>query len=155
MTKKNNAGTNSIATNRKARHLYEFLDTIEAGIVLVGPEVKSLREGKVSFKDSFVFFRSREAWLSGLYIAPYGNAGYAQPDTERDRKLLLHVSEINSLAARVEQKGLTLVPWKMYFKNGKVKVEIALGKGKKLYDQREDLKRRAEDRDTAREMARY
>lgn len=152
---KNNSGTNIIATNRKARHLYEFLDTVEAGIVLVGPEVKSLREGKVSFKDSFVFFRGREAWISGLYIAPYGNAGYAQPDTERERKLLLHVSEINSLAARVEQKGLTLVPWKMYFKNGKVKVEVALGKGKKLYDQREDLKRRAEDRDTAREMSRY
>ena len=153
--KKNNSGIHNIAPNRKARHLYEFLDTVEAGIALVGPEVKSLREGKVSFKDSFVFFRNREAWLCGLYIAPYGNAGYAQPDTERDRKLLLHASEIRNLAARVEQKGLTLVPWKMYFKNGKVKVEIALGKGKKLYDQREDLKRRAEDRDTAREMGRY
>lgn len=144
----------SIAVNRKARHLYEFLETLEAGIALLGPEIKSLRGGKVSFKDAFVFFRNGEAWLCGLYIAPYENAGYAQPAAERDRKLLLHASEIRNLAGRVEQKGLALVPWRLYFRNGRVKVEIALGKGRKLYDQRDELKRRAEDRDARREMDR-
>lgn len=152
---KTRSESGAIALNRKARHLYDFLETLEAGIALLGPEIKSLRAGKVNFKDAFVFFRQGEAWLSGLYIAPYENAGYAVPDAERDRKLLLHASEIRALAAKVEQKGLALVPWRLYFSNGRVKVEIALGKGRKLHDQRDELKRRAESRDAQREMERH
>ena len=152
---KKEGGIKPIATNKKARHLYEFLETIEAGLVLTGSEVKCLRAGKVSFVDSYVQFRSGEAWLNALHIAPYENAGYAQHIADRERKLLLHAWEIDSLAAKVEQKGLTIVPYRIYFKNGKAKVELALGRGKKLYDQREVLKRRAEDRDSERELARF
>lgn len=144
-----------LATNRKARHLYEFLEKFEAGIMLTGSEVKSIRAGKISFADSYVQFRVGEAWLCSLHIAPYENAGYAQHKPERDRKLLLHRYEIESLASKVEQKGLTVVPYRLYLKRGKVKVELALARGKKLYDQRETLKRRAENRDTEREMARF
>ena len=149
------SGVSPIAVNRKARHLYEFLEKVEAGIVLTGSEVKSIRAGKVSFADSYVQFRMGEAWLCSLHIAPYENAGYAQHKPERDRKLLLHAYEIASLASKVEQKGLTIVPARLYFKNGKVKVELALARGKKIYDQRETLKRNAEDRDAQRELARF
>lgn len=144
-----------IAVNRKARHLYDFIEQVEAGIVLTGSEVKSIRAGKVSFADSYVQFRAGEAWLASLHIAPYENAGYAQHKPERERKLLLHDYEIANLAGKVEQKGLTVVPVRMYFKNGRVKVELALARGKKMHDQRETLKRRAEDRDTERELARF
>ncbi|MBQ4133494.1 MAG: SsrA-binding protein SmpB [Desulfovibrionaceae bacterium] len=150
-----NGGILSIAVNRKARHYYEFLENIEAGIVLTGSEVKSLRAGKVSFADAYVYFKGGEAWLSSLHIAPYENAGYAQHKPERERKLLLHAWEISNLAGKVEQKGLTIVPVRMYFRGGRVKVELALARGKKMQDQRETLKQRAEERDTARELARY
>ena len=142
-----------ISDNRKARHYYEFLDFVEAGLVLTGPEVKSLRAGQVNFRDSYVEFRQGEAWLMGLHIAPYTNAGYVEQDPDRNRKLLLHSGEIANLAAKVAQKGLTVVPSKIYFKNGRVKIELALGRGRKLHDQRDELKRRAEARDTARELA--
>ncbi len=151
MAKKTSPST--IASNKKARHLYELQDFFEAGISLQGPEVKSLRLGKVSFMDSYVDIKNHEAYLVGLHIAPYENAGYMVQNPTRDRKLLLHAREIHVLAMQREQKGLTIVPVKLYFKHGKVKVEIAVGRGKKLHDHRESLKRRAEERDMQREMA--
>ncbi len=143
----------SSAINKKARHLYELSDFLEAGISLTGPEVKSIRSGKVNFMDSYVDFKQGEAFLIGLHIAPYENAGYVAQNPVRNRKLLLHAREINTLAARVEQQGLTVVPVKIYFKFGKVKVEIAVGKGKKLHDHRETLKRRAAERDMERDLS--
>ncbi len=143
----------SIALNKKARHLYELSDFLEAGISLTGPEVKSLRSGKVNFMDSYVDFKEGEAFLMGLHIAPYENAGYVAQNPVRNRKLLLHAREINTLSARVEQQGLTVVPVRLYFKFGKVKVEIAVGRGKKLHDHRETLKRRAAERDMERDLS--
>jgi len=153
MNKKSNASP-LISDNRKARHYYDFLEFVEAGLALRGSEVKSLRLGQVNFLDSYVDFRQGEAWLTGMHIAPYSYAGgYNAPAPDRDRKLLLHKAEIRTLAAKVEQKGLTVVPLKLYFKAGKVKVELALARGRKLHDQRDELKRRAEARDTRRELA--
>lgn len=143
----------TVALNKKARHLYELSEFTEAGIMLTGPEVKSIRAGKVNFIDSYVDFRQGEAWLVSLHIAPYANAGYAPQEPDRARKLLLHEKEISKFSGMVAQQGLTVVPVRLYFKRGKVKVEIALGKGKKLHDHRETLKRRAEERDMARELA--
>ncbi|MFV0421171.1 SsrA-binding protein SmpB [Oleidesulfovibrio sp.] len=150
--KKNSSGGPIIAQNKKARHLYELLEFFEAGIVLVGTEVKSLRAGQVSFTDSYVHISNGEAWLLGTHIAPYANAGYVQHDPDRDRKLLLNAREIHTLRSRIEQKGLTIVPVKMYFKNSRVKVEIAVGRGKKLHDKRQDIKQRDVDRETRREI---
>lgn len=143
-----------IAENRKARQYYEFLEFFEAGLSLTGPEVKSLRAGQVSFGDSFVECRNGEAWIVGMRIAPYERAGYVPQAPERDRKLLLHAREIKLLTAQTEQKGLTVVPVRLYFRQGKIKMEIALARGRKLHDQREELKRRAETRDLERELAR-
>lgn len=143
----------SIAVNKKARHLYELSDFLEVGLSLTGPEVKSLRAGRVNFLDSYVDFRNGEAFVLSLHIAPYANAGYVPQDPDRPRRLLMHAAEIRQYAARVEQKGLTVVPVSLYFKRGKIKMEIALGRGKKLFDHRESLKRRAEERDAARELA--
>ena len=148
-------GIKVIATNRKARHYYELLDFIEAGIMLTGSEVKSLRDGKVNFMDGYVRISDGEAWLSGVHISTYANAGYAQHVPERERKLLMHRHEIASLKSRMEQKGLTLVPTKLYFKDGRIKIELALAKGKKVHDRREDLKQKAVDRDTERELNRF
>ena len=153
MSAKTKKGGSAISDNRKARHYYEFLEFTEAGLVLTGPEIKSLRAGQVSFLDSYVEFRKGEAWLTGLHIAPYSNAGYAPQDPYRDRKLLLHRKEIDLLSSRVEQKGLTVVPSRLYFKNGRVKVELALARGRKLHDQRDELRRKAESRDADRELA--
>ncbi len=144
-----------IGRNKQAGRLYEFIETLEAGLVLTGSEVKSLREGRVSFSDGYVRFSNGEAWLVGVHIAPYENAGYAQHDPERDRKLLLHAREIQVLEAKVAQKGLTVVPVKMYFSRGKVKLQIALGKGKHVRDRRDELKRKDIERDTARQLAGY
>jgi len=143
----------TVALNKKARHLYELSEFTEAGIVLTGPEVKSIRAGKVNFIDSYVDFRQGEAWLVSLHIAPYANAGYVSQEPDRARKLLLHEREISKFSGLVAQQGLTVVPVRLYFKRGKIKVEIALGKGKKLHDHRETLKRRAEERDMARELS--
>ena len=143
----------TVAVNKKARHLYELSEFTEAGIVLTGPEVKSIRAGKVNFIDSYVDFRQGEAWLVSLHIAPYANAGYVSQEPDRARKLLMHEREISKFAGLVAQQGLTVVPVRLYFKRGKIKVEIALGKGKKLHDHRETLKRRAAERDMARELA--
>ena len=117
--------------------------------------MKSIRQGAVNFRDSYVSFREGEAFIIGLHIAPYVNAGYAGNDPDRDRKLLLHRKELQGLEDKVQQKGLSLVPVNMHFRNGKVKLELALGKGKKLRDQRQDLKHAAEMRDAEREMTRY
>ena len=122
--------------------------------MLTGPEVKSIRAGQVSYGDSFVEVREGEAFVIGMRIAPYERAGYVLQEPDRAKKLLLHSREIHLLATRIEQKGLTVVPVKLYFKQGKVKVEIALARGRKLHDQREELKRRAEARDVERELAR-
>ncbi len=142
----------SIAVNKKARHLYDLSDFMEAGIELTGPEVKSIRAGKVNFIDSYVDFKNNEAWLHSLHIAPYANAGYVPQDPDRSRRLLLHSKEIHRLSALREQKGFSVIPVRLYFKNRRIKVEIALGKGKKMHDHREDLKRRAIERDLAREL---
>ena len=150
--KKQNPGT--IAVNKKARHLYELSEFLEAGISLTGPEIKSIRLGRVSFQDSYVEFKQGSAFVVNLHIAPYENAGYAPQDPDRDRRLLMHAREIARYAGLVAQKGLTVVPVRMYFQHGKVKLEIAVGRGKKLFDKREDLKRRAEERDAQREMTR-
>ena len=143
----------TVAVNKKASNLYELSEFTEEGIVLTGPEVKSIRAGKVNFIDSYVDFRQGEAWLVSLHIAPYANAGYVSQEPDRARKLLLHQGQISKFADLVAQQGLTVVPVSLYFKRGKVKVEIALGKGKKLHDHRETLKRRAAERDMARELA--
>ncbi len=152
---KNKRSGSLIAQNKKARHYYELLDFIEAGIMLTGSEIKSVRAGEVNFRDSYVTFREGEAFLVGLHIAPYANAGYAKHDPDRERKLLLHAREIALLAEKTEQKGLAVVPVNMHFSSGKVKVELALGRGKKMYDQRQDLKAAAEMRDAQREIMRY
>ncbi|BAH74240.1 SsrA-binding protein SmpB [Solidesulfovibrio magneticus] len=149
------SGEKLVALNKKARHLYEFLEKYEAGLVLMGSEVKSLRLGRISFKDGYVKFQDGEAFMIGVHIAPYENAGYAGHEPERPRKLLLHAAEINAMRVKVEQKGLTVVPVRVYFKNGRAKVEIALARGKKVFDRRDDLKSRDLDRDAARELARH
>lgn len=148
--KKNPPAT--VAVNRKARHLYELSEFLEAGIELTGPEVKSIREGRVNFIDSYVEFRNGQAWLNSLHIAPYENAGYAVQQPDRPRRLLLHAKEIAKLAGLVAQKGFTVVPVRVYFRNRRIKIEIALARGKKLHDHRETLKRRAEERDLARDL---
>ncbi len=142
-----------IAHNRKARHSFELLEFIEAGIVLTGSEMKSIRQGAINFRDAYVTFRNNEAFIVNLHIAPYANAGYAGHDPDRDRKLLLHKNELKSIEEKVRQKGLAFVPVNMHFAHGKVKVELALARGKKMRDQRDDLKQAAEMRDAERAMA--
>lgn len=145
-----------VSDNRQARYLYEILETYEAGIALVGTEVKSIRAGKVNLKDGYAFIRNGEAWLSNVHISPYKAGGeYFNHDPRRVRKLLLHRREINKLIGQVEQQGLTLVPLKMYFKQGRVKISLGLAKGKKIYDKRETVKRRQDEREIARAMKRY
>jgi SsrA-binding protein len=144
-----------IAQNKKVRSQYELLEFFEAGLVLTGSEVKSARLGRISFQDSHVLFRQGEAFLVSVHFAPYEHAGYAGHDPDRERKLLLNRREIELLMGKVEQKGLTVVPTKIYLKNSRVKVEIALARGLKVHDRREELKRRAVERDTAREIGKY
>ncbi|MDQ7054796.1 MAG: SsrA-binding protein SmpB [candidate division KSB1 bacterium] len=141
-----------ITVNRKARHDYEILDTIEAGIVLLGTEVKSLRAGKVNLKDSYARVKDGEVWLIGVHISPYSHGSYNNHDPERDRKLLLHKSEIRRLIGKTEEKGVTLVPLRMYFKNGKAKVELALARGKRKYDKRQDIAKRDAQREIQRKL---
>lgn len=152
--KKPTTTPDTIGTNKQARRLYEILETFEAGISLLGSEVKSLRGGHVSFKDGYVQFRDGSAFLVGVHIAPYEKTGeYDQHEPERPRRLLLHRREIEVLRAKTEQKGLTVVPMKMYFSRGKVKVLIGLGKGKNVHSRKQDLKDRDIARDTARQLA--
>ena len=149
-------GYKVISDNRQARYLYEILETFEAGVELVGTEVKSIRAGRVNLQDGYALIRNGEAWLINVHISPYNASGqYFNHEPRRTRKLLLHSQEIRKLIGKVEQEGLTLVPLKMYLKRGWVKVSIALGKGKKLHDKRESLKRRQDQRDMQRAMKNY
>ena len=133
---------NLVATNRRARFEYEILDTYEAGLVLRGPEVKSLRAGKASLSDAYAVVRRGEMYLVNAHISPYEEAGRENPDSRRERKLLLHRAEIARLAGDVSEKGFTVVPLSLYFKDGRAKVELALARGKKLHDKRETEKAR-------------
>jgi len=137
-----------IADNRKALHDYHVLDSWEAGVVLLGTEVKAIREGRVNLRDSFARVEKGEIWLLNVHISPYSHTGYARHDERRQRKLLLHEHEIRKLAGRVAERGLTLVPLRMYFKNGRVKVQLALVKGKQAHDKRETIRRREVERET-------
>lgn len=143
------------AQNKRAKKYFEIWETFEAGVSLLGTEIKAIRASKISFKDCYVLFRRSEAYLSGLYIGRYKNSGYAGHDPERERKLLLHKREIEKLRGKSEQKGMTVIPTQVYLKRAKAKVEIALARGKKVQDRREELKQKTIQRETAREMARY
>ena len=137
-----------IAENRKARHDYHVLDTWEAGVALLGTEVKAIREGRVNLRDSYARVDRGELWMMNVHISPYSHRGYAQHEELRQRKLLLHRHEIEKLMGKTIEKGLTLVPLEMYFKKGRVKVVIALAKGKQAHDKRETIRRREVDRET-------
>jgi SsrA-binding protein len=138
----------SIAENRKAFHDFHLLETFEAGIVLLGTEVKSIREGRVNLRDSFARVEDGEVFLYNVNISPYSHRGYADHEPLRRRKLLLHRDEIRKLIGKTVEKGMTLVPVRLYYKNGRVKVAVSLAKGKKDYDKRETIKRREADRET-------
>ncbi len=140
-------GSRLIAQNKKAFHDYEINERFEAGIVLLGTEVKSLREGRANLKDSYARVKRNEVFLYGLHISPYTHASYDNHEPERVRKLLLHAAEIRRLLGKTQERGFALVPLKVYFKDGKAKVEIALARGKKEYDKRESLKRKEETRE--------
>jgi SsrA-binding protein len=145
-----------VATNRRARFEYEILDTLEAGIQLVGPEVKSLRAGRANLGDAFAQVHRGELWLEKLHISPYEPATRENPmDPQRRRKLLVHHHEIARLEGRVAEKGLTLVPLTLYFRHGRAKVELALARGKQRHDKRETIRRREHDRETQRVMRRH
>jgi SsrA-binding protein len=138
----------SIAENRKAFHDFHLLETFEAGIVLLGTEVKSIREGRVNLRDSFARVEDGEVFLYNVNISPYSHRGYADHEPLRRRKLLLNRDEIRKLIGKTVEKGMTLVPVRLYYKNGRVKVAVSLAKGKKEYDKRETIKRREADRET-------
>jgi SsrA-binding protein len=146
-TERELAQTN-IAENRKAFHDYHILDTWEAGLVLLGTEVKSIREGRVNLRDSYARIENGEVWLANVNISAYSHRGYADHEPLRQRKLLMHRDEIRKLIGKTVEKGMTLVPLRMYFKDGRIKVAIGLAKGKKDYDKRETIKRRETDRET-------
>lgn len=137
-----------IADNRKALHDYHVLETFEAGLALLGTEVKSIREGTVNLRDSYARLEKGEVWLLNMHIGPYSHTGYASHAERRQRKLLLHAHEIRKLTGRVAEKGLTLVPLDLHFTNGRVKVSLALAKGKQAHDKRETIRRREVDRET-------
>ena len=141
------AGRKVVATNRKARHDYDILDTFECGIVLTGSEVKSLRDAQVQLKDAYADIRDGEVWLERAHIAPYGFAVGGGHDPERPRKLLLHRREIDRLLGKVNEVGLTLIPLQVYFKEGRAKVELGLAKGRRSYDKRQKIRERMEKRE--------
>lgn len=145
-------GRKLVASNRKARFEYEILDTFEAGIALVGPEVKSLRAGRANLADSYAYVRRGELFLANAHISPYEQAGRENPDPRRERKLLMHRAQIARLTGDVSERGFTLVPLSLYFKNGRAKVELALVRGKKQRDKRETIRRREEEREVRREL---
>jgi SsrA-binding protein len=148
-------GRKVVARNKKARHEYEILDTFEAGLVLKGPEVKSLRAGKVSLAEAFARVDDGEVWLHGMHITPYDPAAQWNQDPVRPRKLLLHNAEIRRLIGSTQEKGLALVPLEIYFRRGFAKLELALARGKKLHDKRETLKRKTHQREMERELKKY
>jgi SsrA-binding protein len=141
-----------IADNRRARHEYQLLERLEAGVVLTGTEVKSLRDGRASLAQAWAEVRDGELWLVGLHISPYEQGSVGAHDPDRPRKLLAHRREIDSLYGKVREKGLTLVPTRLYFKNGRVKVELAVARGKELRDKRRDIAKREADRQMERAL---
>jgi SsrA-binding protein len=145
-------GTRTVATNRKARHQYQFHDTFEAGLVLKGSEIKSIRAGQVSLQEGFVVFEEGEAWLVNVHIAPYDPASRQNHEPRRRRKLLLHRREIDRLQGRAQEKGFTVVPTRLYLKDGRAKIEIALARGKKLYDKRQTIAERDSKRQVERAL---
>lgn len=147
-------GEKLIAENRKARHEYHLLERHEAGLVLTGSEVKSLREGGAQLRRAFADIRDSELWLVGVHIATYEQAGIENHDPDRDRKLLLHRRELDSLRSKVQERGFTLVPTRLYFKNGRAKVELALAKGKDVRDRRREISKRDADRQIERAFRR-
>ncbi|NEQ75048.1 MAG: SsrA-binding protein SmpB [Okeania sp. SIO2D1] len=156
MNKKSGEGRKIISDNRQARFNYHIIETYEAGVALQGTEVKSIREGKVNLRDGYALIRNNEAWLLNVHISPYQKAGeFFNHEPRRSRRLLLHKQEIRKLIGKVEQQGLTLVPLRMYFKRGWVKVDIALAQGKKLHDKRETIKQRDDKRTMQRVMKQY
>jgi SsrA-binding protein len=143
-----------VARNPKARHDYHILETWEAGLVLTGSEIKSIRSGKLSLKEAYGHVYGNEVWLEGMNVSPYESGGYINHVATRRRKLLLHKKEIRKLIGAVAQQGLTLVPLDLHFKNGRAKLTLALGRGKKEHDKRETLRRRQAERDLARVVGR-
>jgi SsrA-binding protein len=148
VTAKPPSGESLIAENRKAFFDYHLLETFEAGIALLGTEVKGIREGKANLRDSFARVEGGEVWLYNVHISPYSHRGYVDHDPKRRRKLLMHRAEIRKLIGKTTERGLTLVPTRLYFKNGRVKVAIALARGKQSHDKREMIRRREVDRET-------
>jgi len=149
MAAKTDSGEKLIASNKKALHDYFVMQKLEAGIALTGTEVKALRAGKANLKDSYVLFKDDEAFLFGAHISPYSHGNIQNHDPERTRKLLLHRRELDKLRVQTTEKGLSVVPVRLYFKGGKVKTEIAVVRGKKQYDKRETERKREADRETA------
>jgi SsrA-binding protein len=149
------AAQKNIAENRKAFHDYLVLETFETGIVLLGTEVKSIREGRVNLRDSFARAENGEVFVYNIHIQPYTHRGYADHDPLRKRKLLLHAHEIRKLIGKTIERGMTLVPLRMYFKNGKVKMALGLARGKQMHDKRETIKRREADRETRAAVKRH
>lgn len=147
-------GERPITTNRRARHAYEIVDTFEAGIQLRGPEVKSLRAGQANLTDGYAFVRGGEMFLRGVHISPYAQASRENVDPDRERKLLLHRSEIEKLAGKVAERGFTLVPLSLYWKQGRAKVELGLARGRKAFDRREVVKEREHQREMDRALRR-
>lgn len=145
-------GTQLIASNKKARHDYHILDTFEAGLVLTGSEVKSLRMGRASLVDGFIFIENGEAWMESAYIPEYLNGSWTNHRPRRKRKLLLHRQEIDKLWGKTREGGMTIVPLKLYFLDGRAKVEIALAKGKREYDKRQTLREQQDKREAERAM---
>jgi len=143
-----------VAVNRKARHDYHIEETIEAGLVLTGSEMKSIRAGQVNLRDSYALIRNNEAWLLNVHISPYQQASYQNHEPRRDRKLLLHRREINRLVGKLHEKGLTLVPLRIYLKDSRAKIELGLAQGKKSYDKRQTLRERADQRQIDRALGR-
>ena len=141
-------------SNRKARHEYEVLDSFEAGIVLKGSEVKSLRLGNANLQDSYAYLKEGEVWLSGMHINPYEQANILNHDPTRERKLLLHKKEIRKLVGKTSEKGLTLIPLKVYFKTGRAKVELGVCRGKRSYDKRAAIAKRESEREMRRQFVR-
>lgn len=152
MAKKDPTGERLIASNKKAHHDYFILDKFEAGVELTGTEVKALRDGKANLKDSYVIFKAGESFLFGAHISPYAHGNRENHDPERTRRLLLHRREIDKLQEQVTEKGLSVVPLRLYFKGNRVKLEIAVVRGKKLFDKRETEKKKEADRETAAAM---
>jgi SsrA-binding protein len=146
------AGEKLVASNRRARHDFDILETHEAGLVLQGTEVKSLRDGRADLKESYARVEGSEAWLLGLHISPYAQGNRANHDPLRPRKLLLHRGEINRLLGKIKEKGLTLVPLRLYFKQGRAKVELGLARGRKTLDKRQAIRDREERREVARAL---